>query len=56
MKKEYINPQLEVVLMNTMTVLAASDRSFSSDEATSDGNGYYNEASQFFDNGGSEDW
>ena len=57
MKKEYINPEMQVVMMQTMTVLAAS-------EGVESGNNpgeHYNPSdvsysSGFFDNGGSEDW
>ena len=43
MKKEYINPEMHVIKMQTMTVLAASDRLFSTSVATSDEDGYYEE-------------
>lgn len=55
MKKEYINPEMEVVQMQTMTVLAASDPQ-PVDETATDTNGVYDDAARFFDNGGSEDW
>ena len=57
MKKEYINPEMEVVKINTMTLLAGSDPNVnidtSSDSSIDAGSV---EASQWFDNGGSEDW
>ncbi len=57
MKKEYINPEMQVVKMQTMTVLAASDPDViidTSNDSSIDAGSVG--ASQFFDNGGSEDW
>ena len=54
MKKEYINPEMEVVQMQTMTVLAASDPQ-PVDESATDTNGVYDEAPTFF-GGSNEDW
>ena len=56
MKKEYINPEMEVVQMQTMTVLAASDPQPVDENATSTQGVYDDNASRWFDNGGSEDW
>lgn len=56
MKKIYINPEMEVVLINTMTVLAASDPQPVDENATDTGGVYHDNASRWFDNGGSEDW
>ncbi len=57
MKKEYINPEMQVVIMQTMTVLAAS---VGVETGNSVGDGYTESdvsySSGFFDNGGSEDW
>ena len=57
MKKEYINPEMLVVMMQTMTVLAASE---GVNSGNSVGDGYSSTdvtySSGFFDNGGSEDW
>ena len=54
MKKEYINPEMLVIKMQTMTVLAASgdeDMVVTSETTTT------LDASQWFDNGdSSEDW
>ena len=57
MKKEYINPEMEVVMLQTMTVLAAS---VGVETDNSVGDGYSSTdvsySSGFFDNGGSEEW
>ena len=57
MKKEYINPEMQVVMMQTMTVLAASE---GVNSGNSVGDGYSSTdvtySSGFFDNGDSEDW
>ena len=50
MKKEYINPEMEVVKMETMSVLADSQMEVTDEHTTSV------DASGFFDNGDSEDW
>ena len=50
MKKEYINPEMEVVRVETMTFLAESTLDVSEEESD------HMDASRFFDNGGSEDW
>ena len=54
MKKEYINPQLEVVMLNTMPLLAGSGL-----DGGTPGNSYTSTdvtySSEFFDNGGSEE-
>ena len=55
MKKEYINPKMEVVKINTMTLLAGSDPDVVVNTEGSVDAGSV-EASQWFDNGGSEDW
>ena len=52
MKKEYINPEMEVVMIQTMTVLAESSLDVDSDPVSNT----ESDASQFFDNGGSEEW
>jgi hypothetical protein len=54
MKKEYINPEMKVIKMKTMTVLAASDPQPVNENATSK-EGVYDDAPSFFD-GDSEDW
>ena len=55
MKKEYINPEMEVVVLNVNQQLLDG-----SPQGTYDPNSsvdpVYVEASQFQDNGGSEDW
>lgn len=54
MKKGYINPEMEVVLINTMTVLAASDPIDTVDNSETVTPGT-EEAPSIFDLG-SEDW
>ncbi len=59
MKKEYINPEMQVVIMQTnATILAGSGEGVSDGDKV--GNGYNSSdvsySSGFFDNGGSEDW
>ena len=55
MKKEYINPQLEVVMLNTMPLLAGSGNGETFGEGELNGN--QGDASQWFDNGDSnEPW
>ena len=41
MKKTYINPKMEIVKIAVTQMLAASDRSFSSSEATFNEDGDY---------------
>lgn len=51
MKKEYINPKIEVVKVETMTFLADSNLEVTDEHTTTF------DASQFFDNGDSnESW
>lgn len=55
MKKIYVNPEMEVVNLQTMTLLAGSDPN-TVDENAKDTNGVYNdEASRFFGSD-NEDW
>ena len=60
MKKEYINPVMEVVMLQSNNaILAGSDQwtetggSGKTNESNATGPGL---AGEFFDNGGSEDW
>ena len=55
MKKEYINPQLEVVMLNTMPLLAGSGDGTGIDPTT-ERNGGQGDATQWFDNGDTENW
>ena len=55
MKKEYINPEMKVIKMRTMTVLAASNREVVNQNATNTG-GVYDEASGLFDSDDNEEW
>lgn len=55
MKKGYINPEMEVVLINTMTVLAASDPIDTVDNSETTVTPGTEEAPSIFDLG-SEDW
>ena len=41
MKKTYITPELQVVKIAVTQMLAASDRNFSSEDASFDGDGDY---------------
>lgn len=59
MKKEYINPEMQVVMLQTnATILAGSGEGTSNGDKL--GNGYTESdvsySSGFFDNGGSEEW
>ena len=58
MKKEYINPEMEVIMLNTMPLLEGSDPQTVNEEATSSFGGVYDDnASLFHDNGDSnESW
>ena len=53
MKKIYLTPDMEVVKMQTMTVLAASENLPTEGTPVDNNEG---DASRWFDNGGSEDW
>ena len=56
MKKEYINPEMEVVLLQSNNaILAGSDPIDTVDSSTTVTPGE-EDAARFFDNGGSEDW
>ena len=57
MKKEYINPEIEVVrLTMNQHLLDGSPLDQTEDEAPVSGESYDALSSGFFDNGGSEDW
>ena len=51
MKKEYKNPEMEIVMLNALTLLAGSETMEVTNETTTT-----LDASEFHDNGGSEDW
>ena len=51
MKKEYINPEMEIIKIQTMSVLAQSLGQGQGEKPADDA-----DASRWFDNGGSEDW
>lgn len=56
MKKEYLNPQLEVVMLNTMPLLSGSPDAVN-ESASNTGGVYDDNASLFHDNGDSnESW
>ena len=56
MKKNYVNPEMDVIKMETMSVLAESLEQ-STQEASNDGENYTNSlAGEFFGGGDGEDW
>ncbi len=55
MKKEYVNPEMQVVVLNVNQQLLNGSPQGTYDPTSSVDAGSV-EASQFFDNGGSEDW
>ncbi len=57
MKKNYLSPNIEVVELELNYLMAGSVGSTSETEASEgSSNGTVNLSSEFFDNGGSEDW
>lgn len=61
MKKEYINPEMEVVMLQTKATILAGSGEGGVEDGDSVGNQVKDSdaglfSSQFFDNGGSEDW
>ena len=53
MKKEYVNPEMQVVMLQTNAIiLAGSDLGISSESVDNSSS----DAATFFDNGGSEEW
>ena len=54
MKKEYLTPNIEIVEVELRSIIATS---LTEEEAASgDSGSTVNFSSEFFDNGGSEDW
>ncbi len=57
MKKNYLSPNIEVVELELNYLMSGSVGSTSEEEAASGSEGStVNFSSEFFDNGGSEDW
>lgn len=53
MKKKYVNPEMQVVMLQTNAIiLAGSNLGISTDSVSNTSS----DAATFYDNGGSEDW